>query len=48
MYNYTQLYTILLEKNKGVVKMEFLGGLFIGALIGFFTAGLCAAGKDDR
>ena len=28
--------------------MEFLGGLFIGALIGFFTAGLCAAEKDDR
>lgn len=28
--------------------MEFLGGLFIGALIGFFTAGLCAASKDDR
>ena len=28
--------------------MEFLGGLFIGALIGFFTAGLCAAGKDER
>ncbi len=29
--------------------MEFLGGLFIGALVGFFTAGLCAAaGKDDR
>lgn len=23
--------------------MEFLGGLFIGALVGFFTAGLCLA-----
>lgn len=28
--------------------MEFLGGLFVGAIVGFFMAGLCAAGKDDR
>ena len=29
--------------------MAFLGGLFVGAIVGFFAAGLCAAaGKDDR
>ena len=28
--------------------MEFLGGLFVGAIVGFFMAGLCAASKDDR
>ena len=28
--------------------MEFIAGLFIGAIIGFFTAGLLSAGKDDR
>ena len=32
----------------GGLSMEFLIGLFIGAIIGFFTAGLLSAGKDDR
>ena len=28
--------------------MDFLGGLIIGGVIGFFAAALFAAGKDDR
>ena len=28
--------------------MAFLGGMVIGTFVGFFTARLCAAGKDDR
>lgn len=29
--------------------MAFLGGLFVGAIVGFFAAGLCAAaGKDNE
>lgn len=27
--------------------MEFISGLIIGAVAGFFTAALFAAGKDD-
>lgn len=29
--------------------MNFFGGLFLGAILGYFAASLCAvAGKDDR
>lgn len=28
--------------------MAFLSGLLIGGFVGFFAAGLCAMGKDDR
>lgn len=28
--------------------MEFIGGMFVGAIVGFFAAVFCvAAGKDD-
>ena len=28
--------------------MDFISGMFVGAIVGFFAAALCAAGKDDR
>lgn len=29
--------------------MSFIGGMFVGAIVGYFAAALCAvAGKDDR
>ena len=27
--------------------MDFINGLIIGGVIGFFAAAFCAAGKDD-
>ena len=33
---------------KGGVNMEFIGGMFVGAIVGFFAAIFCvAAGEDD-
>lgn len=28
--------------------MDFIGGMIIGGVIGFFAAAFCAAGKDDK
>ena len=32
---------------KGGVNMEFIGGMFVGAIVGFFAAIFCVAANDD-